>query len=114
MPAPFARALLGWKRSTKNKLGWLLVPNFADVDNAESMRIGAALLDYLGVWPACDASGTHPARIPRTGLADPGPGTVGPAAGLVVQRRRNGYAVPAGWVIACVVLVAARSGVRQR
>jgi hypothetical protein len=53
-------------------------------------------------------------RIPRTGLADPGPGTVGPAAGLVVQRRRNGYAVPAGWVIACVVLVAARSRVRQR
>ena len=53
-------------------------------------------------------------RIPRTGLADPGPGTVGPAAGLVVQPRRNRYAVPAGWVIACVVLVAARSGVRQR
>ena len=35
-------------------------------------------------------------------------------AGLVVQRLRNGYAVPAGWVIACVVLVAARSRVRQR
>ena len=32
------------------------------------------------------------------------------AAGLVVQRRRNGYAVPAGWVIACVVLVAAAQG----
>jgi hypothetical protein len=32
------------------------------------------------------------------------------AAGLVVQRRRNRYAVPAGWVIACVILVAALSG----
>jgi hypothetical protein len=47
--APFARALLGWKQSSKNKLGWPLVPNFADVDNAESMRIGAGILDFLGV-----------------------------------------------------------------
>jgi hypothetical protein len=47
--APFAQALLGWKRSTKNKLGWPLVPNFADVDSAESVRISAGLLDYLGV-----------------------------------------------------------------
>src|SRR6266513_1224406 len=30
--------------------------------------------------------------------------------GLVVQRRGNRYAVPAGWVIACVVLVAAAQG----
>lgn len=49
MTAPFARALLGWKPSSKNKLGWDLVPNFADVDNAESMRIGAGMLDFLGV-----------------------------------------------------------------
>jgi hypothetical protein len=47
--APFARELLGWKPSSKNKLGWALVPNFADVDNAESMRIGAGMLDFLGV-----------------------------------------------------------------
>jgi hypothetical protein len=47
--APFARALLGWKPSSKNKLGWPLVPNFADVDNAESIRIGAGMLDFLGV-----------------------------------------------------------------
>jgi NgoMIV restriction enzyme len=47
--APFARELLGWKPSSKNKLGWALVPNFADVDNAESMRIGAGMLDVLGV-----------------------------------------------------------------
>jgi NgoMIV restriction enzyme len=47
--APFADALLGWKPSSKNKLGWPLVPNFADVDNAESMRIGAGVLDYLHV-----------------------------------------------------------------
>jgi hypothetical protein len=47
--ASFARALLGWKSSAKNKLGWSLVPNFADVDNAESMRIGAGILDELAV-----------------------------------------------------------------
>ncbi len=49
MSAPFAPALLGWKPSGKNKLGWPLAPNFADVDSAESMRIGAGLLDCLGV-----------------------------------------------------------------
>ena len=32
------------------------------------------------------------------------------AAGLAVQRWPNGYAVPAGWVIPCVVLVAAAQG----
>lgn len=49
MTAPFARSLLGWKPSAKNKLGWPLVPNFADVDNAESMRIAAGVLDELAV-----------------------------------------------------------------
>jgi NgoMIV restriction enzyme len=47
--APFAHTLLGWKPSTKNKLGWSLVPNLADVDSAESMRIGAGMLDELAV-----------------------------------------------------------------
>ncbi len=47
--AVFAPALLGWKLSGKNKLGWPLVPNFTDVDNAESMRIGAGILDELAV-----------------------------------------------------------------
>jgi hypothetical protein len=47
--APFALDLLGWKPSGKNKLGWPLVPNFADVDNAESMRIAAGVLDELAV-----------------------------------------------------------------
>jgi NgoMIV restriction enzyme len=47
--APFARSLLGWKPSAKNKLGWSLAPNFADVDNAESMRISAGMLDELAV-----------------------------------------------------------------
>jgi hypothetical protein len=51
MTAPFARSLLGWKASTKNKLRWPLVPNFADVDNPESMRIAAGVLDALGVPP---------------------------------------------------------------
>ena len=49
MTAPFASALLGWKPSSKNKLGWPLVPNFADVDNAESIRISAGVLDALAV-----------------------------------------------------------------
>ncbi|HEY7881603.1 MAG TPA: hypothetical protein VID31_12190, partial [Streptosporangiaceae bacterium] len=47
--ASFATALLGWKPSGKNKLGWALVPNFADVDSAESMRIAADVLDHLAV-----------------------------------------------------------------
>jgi len=49
MTAPFATGLLGWKLSSKNKLGWPLVPNFADVDNAESIRIAAGVLDRLAV-----------------------------------------------------------------
>jgi hypothetical protein len=51
MTAPFATTLLGWKQSSKNKLAWPLVPNFADVDNAESIRIGAGILDRLAVDP---------------------------------------------------------------
>jgi hypothetical protein len=47
--APFATTLLGWKPSGKNKLGWPLVPNCADADNAESIRIAAGMLDALGV-----------------------------------------------------------------
>ena len=54
MTAPFATELLGWKSSTKNKLDWPLVPNFADVDNAESIRIAAGVLDALGVGRAVD------------------------------------------------------------
>ncbi len=49
MTAPFGTNLLGWKASGKNKLGWPLVPNFADVDNAESLRLAAGVLDALGV-----------------------------------------------------------------
>jgi hypothetical protein len=48
--APFATALLGWKPAAKaNKLGWSLVPNFADVDSPESVRIAAGVLDHLAV-----------------------------------------------------------------
>jgi hypothetical protein len=49
MTAPFATALLGWKASGKNKLSWPLVPNFADVDSAESLRLAAGMLDQLDV-----------------------------------------------------------------
>jgi hypothetical protein len=47
MNAPFATALAGWKASAKNKLAWPLVPNAADVDSAESMRIAAGVLDAM-------------------------------------------------------------------
>jgi hypothetical protein len=49
LTAPFATSLMGWKPSSKNKLGWPLVPNCADVDSAESTRIAAGVLDALGV-----------------------------------------------------------------
>src|ERR1043165_797995 len=57
MTAPFSRFRLGWKASTKNKLRWPLVPNFADVDNPESMRIAAGVLDALGVPPDVASAG---------------------------------------------------------
>lgn len=53
--AAFATRLLGWKDSPKrdgrpkNKLGWSHVPNCADVDSAESMRLAAGMLDNLEV-----------------------------------------------------------------
>jgi len=88
--APFARSLLGWKASGKNKLGWPLVPNFADVDNPESMRIAAGVLDELGV-PRDEAS-----AVPK----DPG----GPLEQEV--RDHLAGALPAlqpdrGWIVAC-------------
>lgn len=49
MSATFSTRLLGWKNSSKNKLGWGLVPNCADVDNAESLRLAAGMLDNLQV-----------------------------------------------------------------
>jgi len=53
--ATFATRLLGWKDSPrrdgepKNKLAWAHVPNCADVDSAESMRLAAGMLDNLEV-----------------------------------------------------------------
>jgi hypothetical protein len=49
MTASFATRLVGWKKSSKNKLGWNLVPNSADVDSAESLRLAAGVLDALQV-----------------------------------------------------------------
>lgn len=60
--ASFAAELVGWKKSTKNKLGWSLVPNSADVDNAESLRLAAGVLDALGV----------PSDVPSDVPASPG------------------------------------------
>jgi hypothetical protein len=48
VPAPtFAHSLLGWKRSSKNKLGWEHVANNADIDNRESLQLSAAMLESL-------------------------------------------------------------------
>ena len=47
--APFADVLLGWKKSTKNKLKWTEVPNCADGDSAESLRIAAGMLEELSI-----------------------------------------------------------------
>ncbi|MGO9082730.1 MAG: NgoMIV family type II restriction endonuclease [Streptosporangiaceae bacterium] len=58
MTAPFAAALLGWKQSGKNRLGWPLAPNCADVDSAESLRISAGILAELGL------AGDNAAAVP--------------------------------------------------
>jgi hypothetical protein len=51
MAAPFAIELLGWKKKspTENKRHWHWVPNSADVDNGESLDLGAAVLTALGI-----------------------------------------------------------------
>ncbi|UJW34502.1 restriction endonuclease [Saccharothrix sp. AJ9571] len=60
MNARFAKQLLGWKRSSKNKLNHELVANCADSDNAESLRIAGGMLDALGV------EGGVPSRVPAS------------------------------------------------
>ncbi len=78
--APFATELLGWKPSGKNKLGWPLVPNFADVDNAESMRIAAGVLDALAVERGARVGGAEGSRRPAGagGLRSPRPRAAAP------------------------------------
>ena len=88
MNAPFAMALAGWKASGKNRLGWTLVPNAADVDSAESMRIAAGALDALGV------SRDVTSAVPK----DPG----GPLERAVCDHLRNvlpGYLTGRDWLI---------------
>jgi hypothetical protein len=45
----FATKLLGWKPVAGTKAGGRLVPNCADKDSAESIRLAAGMLDNLGV-----------------------------------------------------------------
>jgi len=88
MNAPFATALAGWKASGKNRLGWTLVPNAADVDSAESMRIAAGVLDALGV------SRDVTSAVPK----DPG----GPLEQAVCDHLREvlpGYRTGRDWLI---------------
>jgi hypothetical protein len=94
MTAPFATELLGWKPSKKNKLSWAMVPNFADVDNTESLRIAAGLLDQLKV----------PRGQPSVVPADPG-GPLEEAVsdhlgqGLFRLQRDRGWLVTRGSMI---------------
>jgi len=88
MDIPFATALAGWKASGKNRLGWTLVPNAADVDSAESMRIAAGVLDALGV------SRDVTSAVPK----DPG----GPLEQAVCDHLREvlpGYRTGRDWLI---------------
>jgi NgoMIV restriction enzyme len=88
MNAPFATALAGWKASGKNRLGWALVPNAADVDSTESMRIAAGVLDALGV------SREITSAVPK----DPG----GPLEQAVCDQLRAalpGYGTGRDWLI---------------
>lgn len=62
MAAKFATQLLGWKPSSKNKLNRPLVPNCADADSAESIRIAEGMLDALKV------ASQAPSDVPK----DPG------------------------------------------
>jgi hypothetical protein len=65
VPAPaFVHSLLGWKPSAKNKLLWASVPNNADVDNVESLTLGAAMLQALGKSPqAAPAAPANPGGL---------------------------------------------------
>jgi hypothetical protein len=88
MNAPFATALAGWKASAKNKLAWPFVPNVADVDSAESMRIAAGVLDALGVARNVTSD------VPK----DPG----GPLEQAVCNHLRStlpGYGTGHDWLI---------------
>ncbi|TDP41827.1 NgoMIV restriction enzyme [Nocardia ignorata] len=67
MGMPFRTDLLGWKRSSKNKLNWQWVPNTADTDNASSLRLAALVLEYLG-----DPNPNHGAPDPVEPPSNPG------------------------------------------
>ena len=70
MGASFAPVLLGWKRSSKNKLGWAWVPNSADVDNPTSLRLAAAVLTNLG-HDDPNVTGQAPATLPPASPGGP-------------------------------------------
>ena len=70
MAAPASiQAFTGWKKSPvrngipKNKLGWVWVPNCSDVDNAESLMLGGAMLTAMGA-PNPNAVAVIPAALP--------------------------------------------------
>jgi hypothetical protein len=60
-----SRAILAWKRSTKNKAGWGWVPNVSDVDSTESLSLGAAMLTNLGI-PNPNLGGQGPVSSPQS------------------------------------------------
>lgn len=67
----FATELVGWKPSSKNKLGWLLVPNFAHVDK-RGVHLGSLqVLNVLAVDPGVSPSSLYADR--QLGIRPPGP-----------------------------------------
>ncbi|GAD81850.1 restriction endonuclease [Nocardia asteroides NBRC 15531] len=63
MGMTFGTDLLGWKRSRKNKLGWQWVPNTADTDSVSSLRLSAAVLEYLAA-PNPNGGASDPVEPP--------------------------------------------------
>lgn len=71
MTAPISiQAFTGWKASPreagkpKNRAGWEWVPNASDVDNLESLTLGAAMLTAMGLQDP-NRGGVAPLPLPR-------------------------------------------------
>lgn len=68
--AGMVHAFTGWKPSPrkdgrpKNKADWEWVPNVSDVDNLESLNLGAAMLVALGQSNP-NVTGTSPPKLPK-------------------------------------------------
>jgi len=67
MTAPFATALLGWKQSSKNKLGWPLVPNSLRSAQLIWRRLTALVTRTLASDPPAETLRAIPTFARRVG-----------------------------------------------